>query len=139
MKAIQEFENYATYSINDLEYKQLYWLIRAALCECSVTTISVNEALESDELPLYETQMPYSSGFIQDRYVYQNSVKIAGYILFELSQPNAFEQFLCEYTCWDLYDGYELVLSLNVVQGIITINTNRITSPTENKGDTTNE
>lgn len=138
MKAIQEFENYATYSINDLGNKQFYWFIRQALCECNVTTISVNGLIGCDE-PIYKTQIPYSSGFIQDRFVYQNVVKIASYILFALSQPDAFEKFLCEYTCWDLYIGHELVLSLNVVQGIITVNTNYISLPKENEGVSTHE
>jgi len=139
MKAIQEFKDYATYSINDLGNKQLYRLIRQALCECRITTISVNGPLGSDELPLYETQIPYNSGFIQDRHVYQNSVKVAAHILFELSRPDAFEEFLCEYTCWDLYDGYRLVLSLNVVQGIITVNTSRIKLQTAQEGGTGHE
>jgi hypothetical protein len=43
-----------------------------------------------------------------------------------MEQPKAFHAFFCVYTCWDFYENYNLILSLNIVQGIATVDSTRI-------------
>jgi hypothetical protein len=124
MKAINKNENYITFNIDEIGQETLNSLIGKALKLC--TTISMNDILNSSEIPAYKTQIPYNSGFIQDRFVYRNTSAITEYITQGMNQVDAFEIFFCVYTCLDFYYEYNLILSLNIVQGIITIDSNYI-------------
>ena len=124
MKAINKHENYISFNINDIGPKNLNSLIKRALKLCVIT--SVSEQLDCYEIPMYKTQVPYNSGFIQDRFVYHNTTGVTDFIIKGIEQPNAFDLFFCVYTCWDFYDGHDLVLSINIVQGIVTVNGMRI-------------
>ena len=124
MKAINKHENYITFNIDEIGQKTLNSLIGEALKLC--TKISMSEVLNSSEIPAYKTQIPYNSGFVQDRFVYHNTTGVSEYIIQEMKQSKAFHAFFCVYTCLDFYDGHDLVLSVNIVQGISTVDSTRI-------------
>ena len=124
MKAIKKHENYITFNIDEIGQETLNSLIGKALKLCDIT--SVSEELGFDEIPLYKTQIPYNSGFVQDRFVYHNTTGVSEYIIQEMEQPASFHAFFCVYTCMDFYDVHNLVLSVNIVEGIVTIDNTRI-------------
>jgi hypothetical protein len=124
MKAIKKHENYITFNIDEIGQETLNSLIGKALKLCDTT--SVSEELAYYAKPMYKTQIPYNSGFVQERFVYYNTTGISEYIVQEMEQPRAFHAFFCVYTCLDFYDKCDLVLSVNIVGGIVTVDSTRI-------------
>lgn len=119
MKAINKHDNYITFNIDEIGGKVLYSLIGKALKQCAI--ISVSEILDTYEIPMYRTQIPYNSGFIQERFVYHNCSGITEFVTQGMEQPDAYDLFFCVYTCWDFYDQHNLLLSINIVEGIVSV------------------
>lgn len=119
MKAINKHENYVTFNISEIGIEGLKSLITEALRQSSI--LSVSEELPYYDVSMYKTQIPYNSGFIQDRFVYQNSTSAIGFIFYGMGQPDPFGSFFCVYTCWDFYTKHNLLLSINIVQDIVTV------------------
>lgn len=125
MRAIKKFgENFLSFKISEIGIEKFYRLIADAFRHSN--TLSTDDALECGEDPAYITQIPYNSGYIQDRVVYYITNNLANYVLSETDANVGVDLFFTQNLCWDFYDSKTLVLSINIVQNIVTVNTQAI-------------
>jgi hypothetical protein len=119
MRAIKKYEHYLAFSIDEIGKKNLNSLIQ---CAFKISNkLSVDELLDFEETHYAKTQIPYSSGYIQNRFLYFKTNSLTNYVLKAVEQKNAFDDFFCHYLCWDFYDHNTLILSLNIVEGIVSV------------------
>jgi hypothetical protein len=124
MIAIKKTNNYLTFSIDEIGTENLNSLIKDSFKVSN--KLSIEECFDFDEKPSYSTQVPYPSGYVQDRYVYYITHSLANYVLTETEKEDSFDMFFCQYVCWDFYDNNTLILSINIVQGIVSVNSDAI-------------
>jgi|APLak6261669570_1056073.scaffolds.fasta_scaffold12358_3 hypothetical protein len=124
MKTIKTDGYYLTFSIGETGVEKFYKLIEDAFKVSN--RLSLDEYLDFEETPVYRTQIPYSSGYIQERYVYFISHDLTNYILGQAAAIDSYERFFINYFCWDFYKNNTLVLSFNLIQDIISVQTNLI-------------
>jgi hypothetical protein len=58
--------------------------------------------------------------------VYYITNNLANYVLSETDAKVGVDLFFTQNLCWDFYDSKTLVLSINIVQNIVTVNTQAI-------------
>ncbi len=124
MKAKMKFEEYLVFGIDEIGTERVVSLMKDSFKISS--KVSVNDCLGFEDAPFFKTQIPYSSGFVQTRFVYFIIDELVNYILDKASSKDAFSEFFCHYPCWDLYERNTLIMSINVVQDIVSVNSNAI-------------
>lgn len=120
MKEINKFGKYTTYNIQAAKPEEVWKLIRAAIKASD--KLFVNETIEEIGLPDYSTHIPYSSGFVEERFKYSLSKGIKHFLL-QKCEGDHFDGFLLEHYCCDFYKAKNLIASINLVQGVLTVNT----------------
>lgn len=120
MRAIKKSDHYFTFNIDEIGTECFNRLIQDAFKVSN--KVLIDNPFDIDEEPYNKTQIPYSSGFIQERFVYYITNSLANYVLTAIEAKDAFELFFCNYLCWDFYDQNVLILSINIVQNIISVN-----------------
>lgn len=108
------------YKISEIGILNFHTLITEAVLNSN--KISTDALFEIDEAPIYITHIPYNSGFIEERVVYYNTSQVGDYILNETSKDEGVELFFSKNFVWDFYSETILVLSINMVQNIVTVN-----------------
>lgn len=116
--------NYSVLSINEVDIKNLALIIKDAFKISN--KLSMDAPLDFGETLFYKTQIPYSSGYIQERYVYYITNSLIRHILPQMKSKEVSDSFFCHYVCFDFYDGHNLILSINFVQDLVSINSHAI-------------
>lgn len=125
MRAIKKHgDNFLSFKISEIGINNFYKLIADAFKHSN--KLSTDDELECGESPAYVTQIPYNSGYIQERAVYYITNNLANYVLSETDAKVGVDLFFTQNFCWDFYDNNTLVLSINIVQNIVTVNTQAI-------------
>lgn len=125
MRAIKkQGENFLSFNITEIGIEKFYRLIADAFKHS--TKLSTDDLLNCGEDPIYFTQLPYKSGFVQERVVYYITNNLANYVLTETDAKVGVDLFFTQNLCWDFYDNNTLVLSINIVQNIVIVNTQAI-------------
>lgn len=119
MRAIQRYDQYLAFNIEEIGTKNFISLIQSAFKISN--KLSIDGLLDFEETHYAKTQIPYSSGYIQNRYLYFKTNSLTNYVLAEIEAKDAFENIFSHHLCWDLYDHHTLILSLNIVEGIISL------------------
>ena len=121
MRAIKSYgDNYFAFKISEIGIKKFHALIKEAVLHSN--KLSTDAVLEIQEAPVYVTQIPYNSGFIEERVVYYITLDLSNYILEETDKDEGVELFFSKNFCWDFYSETTLILSINMVQNIVTVN-----------------
>ena len=121
MRALYEQENFLGFGLSSLGSGKLHELLQKALHTSH--SLSLDDTIFNFmESPVYKTQMPYFSGYMQDRYVYNINLELCDFLESQWKDYDSFDAFMNEYLCWDIYKNNQLVLSMNVVMQIIYIN-----------------
>lgn len=132
MIAIKKYEDYLAFNIEEIGLNCLNSLLKKA-CKIS-NKVSVDNIFDAEEQPSYKTQIPYNSGYIQERFVYYCTNSLINYILTQAEGKGGYDLFFCNYPCLDLYDNNNLIISINIVQDIVSVNATAI-DLTELEGD----
>lgn len=122
IKVISEI--FYAYKISEIGTLNFHALVTDAVLNSN--KISTDALFEIDESPIYITHIPYSSGFIEERVVYYNTKDVSNYILNETRKDEGLELFFSKNFVWDFYSETILVLSINMVQNIVTVNSKAI-------------
>lgn len=124
MRAIKKSKNYLTFSIDEIGIENLNSLIQESFKISN--KLSIDNLFEIDETPSYITQVAYPNGYVQDRYVYYLNDSFILYVLSQTEAKDAFDLFFCQYLCWDIFDNSTLILDINIVQGVVCVNSQAI-------------
>lgn len=124
MKAIKKQGSYLTFGIGETGVEKFYRLIEDAFKVSN--RLSLDEYLNFEETPAYRTQIPYSSGYIQERYVYFITRDLTNYVLSQANAIDSYDRFFVNYFCFDFYKNNTIVLSFNLIQDIVSVQTDLI-------------
>lgn len=120
MKAVKKYGDFFAFKISEIGYVKFYALIREALQRSN--KLSTDELFEIHDAPVYVTQIPYNSGYIEERVVYYITLDLLNYICEEIDTTEGVELFTSKNFVWDFYSETTLILSINIVQNIVTVN-----------------
>lgn len=119
MRATRKIGYYLTFTIDEIGRENFNSLIRDSLKKS--TRVLIDDYLPFEEAPIYKTQVPYFSGYIDDRYAYLMTQGLKDYLISEIDGVMANDSFFSLFVCWDFYINETLILSINIVQGQITV------------------
>lgn len=120
MKEIEKYGNYSLFNIQEVDLKNLCMIIKEAFRISN--KLSMDAPLDFGETMFYKTQIPYCSGYIQERYVYYVTNSLMRHILPQMKTKDPEKSIFCNYVCFDFYDNNTLILSINFVHDLISIN-----------------
>jgi hypothetical protein len=113
-------DNYLAMRIDQIGPRCFYSFIKDAIKISD--RVLVDDYFNFEEPPFSTTQIPYSSGYVQERYVYYITRNFTSYILKEAKAKDAFEVLFNQFLCWDFYHMNTLILSINIPQNLVSVN-----------------